>query len=76
MLLLVTCLYPLDGMGHQQRVKVRLCPMKLLMKIRRVAVISTNIYRGGLGDIRYSVVPSTHPCNRFLGRSLKYACFP
>ena len=40
MLLLVTYLYPLDEMGHQTKVKVRLYPMKLLMMIRRGAVIS------------------------------------
>jgi hypothetical protein len=48
MLLLVTCLYPLDGMGHQQRVKVRLCPMKLLMMIRLGAIISTIRVRADL----------------------------
>jgi hypothetical protein len=76
MLLLVTCLYPPDATGHQQRVKVHLCPMRLLMMIRRVTVMSTNTYRGGLGDIRYSVVPSIHPCNHSRGRSLKCAYFP
>jgi len=41
MLLLVTCLYPLDVMEHQKRVKARLSLMKLLMMIHRVAIIST-----------------------------------
>jgi len=42
MLLLVTCLYPLDVMEHQKRVKARLSLMKLLMTIHRVAAISTS----------------------------------
>jgi hypothetical protein len=48
MLLLVTCLYPLDGMGHQQRVKVRLFLMRLLMMIRLGAIISTIRVRADL----------------------------
>jgi hypothetical protein len=45
MLLLVTCLYPPDGMGHLQRVKVHLFLMRLLMRIRPVAIISTILVR-------------------------------
>ena len=55
MLLLVICLYPLDGMGHRQRVKARPFLMKLLMMIRRVAVISRNPCQGDM--MTYSIAP-------------------